>query len=159
MEFLKRLWRSLTGLFADPDEDYEEGELWEEEETPQETAALPYRRDAVSSSGITKRRPPQAVRAKAPLSILVSTPREFSDVRSAARALQEGKIVVVRLAEADEALAQRFTDFLSGAVFLVDGAMQLIGDVLVCTPETVHTETENFLYRASDFSVPWRPRE
>ena len=106
-----------------------------------------------------KREASRAVRPKAPLSAFVSTPQEFSDVRSAARALQEEKIVIVRLAEADEVLSQRLTDFLSGAVFLAGGAIQLIGDVLVCTPETVHTETDDFSYRTADLSALWRLRE
>ena len=158
MKFWKRFWESLSRLFRDPDEDFEDEGLWEDEEEP-EAAVLPRQRESLPPPGIARREAPRAVRTKTPLSILVSTPREFSDVRSAARSLQEGKIVVVRLAEADEALSQRLTDFLSGAVFLVGGAMQLIGDVLVCTPETVRTETEDFQYRTVDFATPWRLRE
>ncbi len=158
MEFLKRFWENLKRPFEDPDADFEDEELWEEE-NPRETVTPPKRQNTLPPPRLAKREAPRAVRTKTPLSVLVSTPREFSDVRSAARALQEGKIVVVRLAEADEALSQRLTDFLSGAVFLVGGAMQLIGDVLVCTPETVRTETDDFQYRVSDFSTPWRLRE
>ena len=158
MKFWKRFWESLSRLFRDPNEDFEDEGLWEDEEEP-EAAVLPRQRESLPPPGIAKREGSRAVRTKTPLSILVSTPREFSDVRSAARSLQEGKIVVVRLAEADEALSQRLTDFLSGAVFLVGGAMQLIGDVLVCTPETVRTETEDFQYRTVDFATPWRLRE
>lgn len=157
MEFWKRFWENLKRPFEDP-EDFEDEGLWEDEEEP-EAAVLPRQRESLPPPGIARREAPRAVRTKTPLSILVSTPREFSDVRSAARSLQEGKIVVVRLAEADEALSQRITDFLSGAVFLVGGAMQLIGDVLVCTPETVRTETEDFQYRTVDFATPWRLRE
>ncbi len=159
MEFLKRFWESLSRPFQDPDEDFEEDARWEDEEDLPEAAVLPRQRESLPPPRMTKREAPRAVRTKTPLSILVSTPREFSDVRSAARALQEGKIVVVRLAEADEALSQRITDFLSGAVFLVGGAMQLIGDVLVATPETVRTETDDFQNRMRDFSTPWRLRE
>ena len=158
MEFLKRFWENLKRPFEDPDADFEDEELWEEE-NPRETVTPPKRQNTLPPPRLAKREAPRAVRTKTPLSVLVSTPREFSDVRSAARALQEGKIVVVRLAEADEALSQRLTDFLSGAVFLVGGAMQLIGDVLVCTPETVRTETDDFQYRVSDFLTPWRLRE
>lgn len=157
MKFWKRFWENLKRPFEDP-EDFEDEGLWEDEEEP-EAAVLPRQRESLPPPGIARREAPRAVRTKTPLSILVSTPREFSDVRSAARSLQEGKIVVVRLAEADEALSQRLTDFLSGAVFLVGGAMQLIGDVLVCTPETVRTETEDFQYRTVDFATPWRLRE
>ena len=157
MKFWKRFWENLKRPFEDP-EDFEDEGLWEDEEEP-EAAVLPRQRESLPPPGIARREAPRAVRTKTPLSILVSTPREFSDVRSAARSLQEGKIVVVRLAEADEALSQRITDFLSGAVFLVGGAMQLIGDVLVCTPETVRTETEDFQYRTVDFATPWRLRE
>ena len=160
MEFLKRFWENLKRPFEDP-EDFEDEALWGEdpEGAPQETVAPPRKENLPPTPRAVRRETPRAVRTKTPLSILVSTPREFSDVRSAARSLEEGKIVVVRLAEADEALSQRLTDFLSGAVFLVGGAMQLIGDVLVCTPETVRTETEDFQYRTVDFATPWRLRE
>ena len=158
MKFWKRFWENLKRPFEDP-EDFEDEGPWEDEEDSPEAVTLPRQRESLPPPGMTTREASRAVRTKTPLSILVSTPREFSDVRSAARSLQEGKIVVVRLAEADEALSQRLTDFLSGAVFLVGGAMQLIGDVLVCTPETVRTETEDFQYRTVDFATPWRLRE
>lgn len=84
-------------------------------------------------------------RAARPLETLVCTPREYRDARYAVQSLHEDKIVLIRLFEVDEETAQRIIDFVSGAVYLLHGSMQLYGSsVLLCTPEMVRVEKEDF---------------
>ena len=50
--------------------------------------------------------------------------------------------------EVDEALGQRILDFVSGAVYLLHGSMQLLGsDVLLCTPDTVRVEQGDYQFK------------
>ncbi len=125
MGIIRRVRGWLSAVFADTDED----EL-EEEERPEGTAASI---------------PARAVR---PLESLICTPRDYKDARYAVQSLKEGKIVVIRLMEVDESLGQRILDFVSGAVYLLHGSMQLLGDdVLLCTPDTVRVEQGDYQFK------------
>lgn len=88
---------------------------------------------------------PTPVRALRPMETLICTPREFKDARYAVQSLNDKKVVLVRLIDVDEDTAQRIIDFISGAVYLLHGSMQLFGEtVLLCTPEDVRVEREDF---------------
>ncbi len=88
---------------------------------------------------------PPPVRALRPMETLICTPRDFKDARYAVQSLEDEKVVIVRLMEVDEDTAQRIIDFISGAVYLLHGSMQLYGEtVLLCTPDQVRVEREDF---------------
>lgn len=92
-------------------------------------------------------------RAARPLESLICTPRDYKDARYAVQSLKEGKIVIVRLMEVDEALGQRILDFVSGAVYLLHGSMQLFGGVLICTPDTVRLEQGDYQFNVVSMPV------
>lgn len=93
-------------------------------------------------------------RAVRPLETLICTPREYRDARYAVQSLHEEKIVLIRLLEVDEETAQRIIDFVSGAVYLLHGSMQLYGSsVLLCTPELVRVEKEDFALHMGEMPV------
>lgn len=126
MGIVSRMRGWLSAFFPDPEE-----EDWEDEAESREesAAAIP-------------------ARAVHPLESLICTPRDYKDARYAVQSLKEGKIVILRLMEVDEALGQRILDFVSGAVYLLHGGMQLCGgDVLVCTPDTVRVEQGDYQFK------------
>lgn len=126
MGFLGRVRSWLSAVFADPDED---GLDEEDVERGDAAAAIP-------------------ARAARPLESLICTPRDYKDARYAVQSLSEGRVVVIRLMEVDEALGQRILDFVSGAVYLLHGSMQLLGgDVLLCTPDTVRVEQGDYQFK------------
>lgn len=88
---------------------------------------------------------PAPVRALRPMETLICTPRDFKDARYAVQSLHDEKVVIVRLMDVDEETAQRIIDFISGAVYLLHGSLQLYGEtVLLCTPDQVRVEREDF---------------
>lgn len=113
-----------------------EEEVWdgEDEEREETAAAIP-------------------ARAARPLESLICTPRDYKDARYAVQSLKEGKIVIVRLMEVDEELGQRILDFVSGAVYLLHGSMQLFGGVLICTPDTVRVEQGDYQFNVVSMPV------
>lgn len=155
---LKRAWNWLKETFSeDSEDDFEETKSVSQKKA--EKNLLPERRGKASRKGAPEGTAPRLARATKPLRISIYAPREFSDARGIAKALDEGRIAVVSLSETDTALAQRITDFVSGAVFLLQGTMQLHGDVLVCAPNTVRVEREDFRLGNGDMPIFWRMRE
>ncbi len=155
---LKRAWNWLKdGFSEDMEDDFEETKSVSSDRAKRDL--LPERRGKVSRKGASEGTAPRLARAIRPLCISIYAPREFSDARGIAKALDEGRIAIVSLSETDTALAQRITDFVSGAVFLLQGTMQLYGDVLVCAPNTVRVEKEDFRLGNGDMPIFWRMRE
>lgn len=64
-------------------------------------------------------------------------------------ALEKGLAVIVVLNDSvDDETASRFVDFMSGAVYLAHGSIELLNDdVLICLPETVRLDKD----RLTDF--------
>ncbi len=144
------MWQWLSSFFFTADEDFPE-EVFSDEEVVAREERLPQETVGGRTSLLA--------RAISPMGIVVCTPTEFSHARSAVRALHEGKCVIIRLTETEGDTAQRITDFVSGAVFLIEGSVDLQGDILVCTPETVRLEKDDFRLRANDMTMLWRMRD
>lgn len=101
-----------------------------------------------------RRLPSQAARAARPLEMLICTPRAYKDARFIVQSMEEGKMVFVRLTEVDEDLGQRILDFVSGAVYLLHGTIELYGgEVLLCTPQTVRVEQGHYEYKVPEMPV------
>lgn len=60
--------------------------------------------------------------------ISVFYPRRYDDVTEITDALRGRLVTVVNLVGADRALSQRVVDFLSGAVYTLDGKMQRVAE-------------------------------
>mgnify|MGYP000629917559 CR=1 FL=1 len=83
-------------------------------------------------------------RAVRPLDAVIFVPRAYSDARRAVDAMEKGLVVLVVLgSNVDDETASRFVDFMSGAVYLGKGEVELLnGQVLLCAPSAVHIEME-----------------
>ena len=71
--------------------------------------------------------------------------RAYSDARRAVDAMEKGLVVLVVLgSNVDDETASRFVDFMSGAVYLGKGEVELLnGQVLLCAPSAVHIEMDS----------------
>ncbi len=98
--------------------------------------------------------PSQAARAVRPMEMLICTPHEYKDARFIVQSLEEGKTVFIRLMEVDEDLGQRILDFVSGAVCLLHGTIELYGgNVLLCAPQAVRIEQGEYEYKVPEMPV------
>ena len=84
-------------------------------------------------------------RAVRPLDAVIFVPRAYSDARRVVDAMEKGLVVLVVLGgNVDDETASRFVDFVSGAVYLGKGELELLnGQVLLCTPPAVHIEMDS----------------
>ena len=74
----------------------------------------------------------------APLEIVLLKPERIEEMEQAVQLLQRHSTVVVDMALLDDNNAQRFIDFLSGAVWSLDGSIQRVSDgVIVAAPMTI----------------------
>lgn len=97
-------------------------------------------------------------RAVRPLDAVIFVPRAYSDARRAVDAMEKGLVVLVVLgSNVDDETASRFVDFMSGAVYLGKGEVELLnGQVLLCAPSAVHIEMDS-LPRLAGIPL-WRVR-
>lgn len=88
------------------------------------------------------------VRSLRPLEVMVLTPKSYSDARYAADALEKGKVVIVVLNDSvDDETASRFVDFMSGAIYMAHGSVQLLNDdVLICAPDSVRLDEDKLAF-------------
>ena len=74
----------------------------------------------------------------APLEIVLLKPERIEEMEQAVQLLQRHSTVVVDMALLDNSNAQRFIDFLSGAVWSLDGSIQRVSDeVIVAAPMAI----------------------
>lgn len=70
--------------------------------------------------------------------ISVVEPRAYSEAMSIAKRVGQGEVVLINFQSLDEMKARRVVDFLTGAVFMVDGDIKRVGnEMFLCTPTNV----------------------
>ena len=71
-----------------------------------------------------------------PVRMVVSDPSNFDEVQSIVDHLKNKRAVVLNLEDTDKAVARRIDDFLSGAVYALEGSMQKVtnSSVFLLTP-------------------------
>lgn len=98
--------------------------------------------------------PPRPIR---PYEALIFTPSAFGDVRKAADALEQGRMVLLCLQEIDSETAGKMVDFLGGAVYLLKGGMQMMGtQVVLCTPSSIAVRQDDFAFHGADGLLRWK---
>lgn len=78
------------------------------------------------------------IHATTQLKVVVLQPTTYSDATEIAGHLKTKKPVVVNLEKLDKETARKIVDFLSGAVFALDGSMQKVSNgILLLVPYTM----------------------
>ena len=74
----------------------------------------------------------------APVEIILLRPQRAEEMERAVHLLQAHATIVVDLADLDAVSAQRFIDFLSGAVWSLDGSIERVSEhVVLAAPMSV----------------------
>ena len=120
------IWNKITGVFFTEDE-YDDEEMMEEEAAPVNNRA---QRDMWSDANdyTAPRRSkrsqvvsmPNTATRKSMEMVLVKA-KAYDDMQDIANNIKARKVVIVNFEDMDKETAQRMVDFLSGAVFALDG--------------------------------------
>ena len=73
--------------------------------------------------------------------MILLEPRAFSEAQTIADYLKTRNTVVVNLKRVTPEVAKRIVDFLSGAVYAIEGDLQKLGNgIFLCTPNNINVE-------------------
>lgn len=123
--------------------DENEAEVAVAEEPVKEPATVPVRKRSVSDdipvpSASSKRSKVVNINATAQLKVVVVQPLSYNDAPEIVDHLKVKKPVVVNLEKLESGVAGKIFDFLSGAVFALDGSMQKVSSgILLIVPNTM----------------------
>ena len=110
--------------FETQEEDYED-ELLENSESK---GSFSYDDEETETSSDGKRNKVVKIHTTAQLKLVVMQPETFEDARDIANHLKSKKPVVMNLESVDREVARRIVDFLSGAVYALDGNIQKVSN-------------------------------
>lgn len=110
--------------FETSDNDYEE-ELIENSEFSNSSV---FEEDETETFDGGKRNKVVKIHTTAQLKLVVMQPESFEDAREIANHLKNKKPVVINLEAVERNAAQRIVDFLSGAVYALDGNIQKVAN-------------------------------
>jgi cell division inhibitor SepF len=90
------------------------------------------------------------------LKLVVMQPTSFDDAQDVCDHLKEKKPVVINLEYADKETSRRLIDFLSGAVYGVDGHIQKVSPtIFLIAPFNVDILSENRDDKNKNAAFPW----
>ena len=116
----------------------EEEEFFEEKQEEFYTPQISKPKMAESYSHSSKKSKVVNIHATTQLKVVVLQPTTYSDATEIAGHLKSKKPVVVNLEKLDKETARKIVDFLSGAVFALDGSMQKVSNgILLLVPYTM----------------------
>ncbi len=134
MSFVNKL---LTMIGFNTEDDFDD-EFFDET-TENNGAALGSKFDAeseVTTDG--KKNKVVKIHTTAQLKLVVMQPETFDDARDIANHLKNKKPVVMNLEFVEKDIARRIVDFLSGAVYALDGNIQKVSNgIFIITPYNV----------------------
>lgn len=85
--------------------------------------------------------------------IIIHNPESFSEVKGIVDQLKSSKPIVLNLQRVDKNVSRRIIDFISGAVYGVEGNMEKIAEsVFVFTPRNVELDGQELKESKSLFS-------
>ena len=120
-----------------------EDNIIEEEEVKAAPSVTPLKRRSVSddipvSSSGSRRSKVVNINTTTQLKVFVVQPLSYNDATEIADHLKAKKPVVVNLEKLDKPVALQIFDFLSGAVFALDGSMKKVSNgILLIVPNTM----------------------
>ena len=135
-------WVKTTIGIVEEEDQENISETTEEMPKPSYSSTVPNRRRSVSDDVLSSSSPRRSkvvnINTTAQLKVVVVQPLSYNDASEIAEHLKSKKPVVVNLEKLDKATASRIFDFLSGAVFALDGSMQKVSNgILLVVPNTM----------------------
>lgn len=135
-------WVKTTIGIVEEEDQANISETTEEMPRPSYSSTVPNRRRSVSDDVLSSSSPRRSkvvnINTTAQLKVVVVQPLSYNDASEIAEHLKSKKPVVVNLEKLDKATASRIFDFLSGAVFALDGNMQKVSNgILLVVPNTM----------------------
>ena len=116
----------------------EEEEFFEEKQEELYTPAVSKPKSQETFSHSSRKSKVVNIHATTQLKVVVLQPTTYSDATEIAGHLKSKKPVVVNLEKLDKETARKIVDFLSGAVFALDGSMQKVSNgILLLVPYTM----------------------
>lgn len=80
----------------------------------------------------------EAVAQQQPMNVVVIEPKSFDDSQQVSQCLMDKRPVVINFENTDTDIAHRIVDFISGAVYALDGDIRKISrNVFLCAPSNV----------------------
>lgn len=135
-------WVKSTMGISEEENGEETQEQYYDDAPKSNTSTIPSRRrsaaDDIPLGSSPKRSKVVNINTTAQLKVVVVQPLSYNDASEIAEHLKAKKPVVVNLEKLDKATASRIFDFLSGAVFALDGSMQKVSNgILLVVPNTM----------------------
>lgn len=95
-------------------------------------------------------------RTGAQMQVMLTYPKEITDATDVCDYLRKGYVCVVNLEGVDKSSAQRIADFLSGAVYVTDGAIERINNhIFIAAPSHVLISGESEEELSASNILPW----
>ncbi len=114
-----------------------------EESTVDSTRQITGSTDEIQPAAeISKEKPVKRVTADSDPSkqvkVVINKPGTFFEAQSIADHLKQNRQVILNLEETDKEVAQKLVDFVSGAIYALNGTIKKIGDnIFLCVPVSV----------------------
>lgn len=106
------------------------GEAAEEEHEEVEATAKP-QIEAVAPSVLKKSNVVNIHTATSPMKVVLVEPTSYDEVQSICDDLKSKKPIIINFEDMDKDIARRMVDFISGAVYALDGTIQKVSNGIV----------------------------
>lgn len=114
------------------------GDNIEEEHEEQEIAATSTKPQIESVSSVKKNNVVNLHSASLPMKVVVIEPTSYDEVQDICNNLKSKKPIIINFENIDKDVARRMVDFISGAVFALDGTIQKVSNgIVVVAPSNV----------------------
>lgn len=106
----------------------------------------------------TERRSSRVVKlhnSQAQMRVVVMQPQSFEEAKDITNHLKSNKPVVINLESVEKAVARRIIDFLSGAVYALDGDIQKVSNgIFVIVPSSIDIMSDEIRNQTKS-AFPW----
>lgn len=114
------------------------GDNIDEENEEQEIAATSTKPQIESVSSVKKSNVVNLHSASLPMKVVVVEPTNYDEVQDICNNLKSKKPIIINFENIDKDVARRMVDFISGAVFALDGTIQKVSNgIVVVAPSNV----------------------
>ncbi|MDR1558512.1 MAG: cell division protein SepF [Clostridiales bacterium] len=150
------LQQVMLGVNPDEEEIYEDTEAIDVNEDEETQDAEITRLDSVRGRKFDDNSKILNFRTGAQMQVMITYPKEIVDATDISDFLRKGHVCVVNLEGVERPHAQRIADFLSGAVYVSDGAIERINtDIFIVAPAHVRINGESEEELNASNILPW----